>query len=101
MWLKAKGFVETLRTLWESYHFQGSPSFWIASKLKALKIDLKKRNEEEFGNVEDKMHKLWKDLEELYLMEDSRPLTVDENLEKERLRIKLEKAILMFEIYWR
>ena len=82
IWLKAEGFVEKVRTWWESYHFQDSPSFWIARKLKVLKLDVKKWNEEEFGNVEDKMNKLWKDLEELDLMEDSCPLTNYENLEK-------------------
>ena len=74
--------MEKVRTWWEPYHFQGSPSFWIASKLKVLKLDLKKWNEEEFDKVEDKMNKLWKDLEELDLMEDSCPLTNYENLEK-------------------
>ena len=54
-----------------------------------------KWNEEEFGNVEDNMHKLWKDLEVLDLLEDSCPLTNDENLEKEQLRIELEKVTLM------
>ena len=63
--------------------------------MKALKLDLKKWNEEEFGNVEDNMHKLWKDLEVLDLLEDSCPLTNDENLEKEQLRIELEKVTLM------
>ena len=63
--------------------------------MKALKLDLKKWNEEEFGNVEDNMHKLWKDLEVLDLLEDSCPLTNDENLEKEQLCIELEKVTLM------
>ena len=68
--------------------------------MKALKLDLKKWNVEEFGKVEDKMNKLWKNLEVLDLLEDSRPLSYDETLEKERLRIDLEKVtlILMVEI---
>jgi hypothetical protein len=37
---------------WDSYHFQGSPSFILGSKLKALKIDLKKWNDEELGVYE-------------------------------------------------
>ena len=86
--------MEKVRTWWESYHFQGSPSFRFASKLKALKLDLKKGNAEEFGNVEDKMNKLWKNLEVLDLLEDSCPLSYDETLEKERLRIDLEKVTL-------
>ena len=90
--------MEKVRTWWESYHFQGSPSFWFASKLKALKLDLKKWNDEEFGNVEGKMNKLWKNLEVLDLLADSRLLSYDETLEKEQLRIDLEKVTLMVEI---
>ena len=93
--------MEKEKTWWETYHFQGSPSFQFASKLKALKLDLKKWNVEEFGNVEDKMKKIWKNLEVLDLLEDSRPLSYDETLEKERLRIDLEKVTLMVEICWR
>ena len=77
MWLKAGGFVEKVKTWWESYNFQGSPSFQFESKLKALKLDLKKWNVEEFGNVEDGMNKLWKNLKVLDLLEDSRPLSYD------------------------
>ena len=86
-----------MRFWWESYLFRGSPSFQIASKLKALKIDLKKWNKEELGNVEDKMHKLWKDLDALDLIEDRRPLNNEEILKKD-LRIELEKVTLMVEI---
>jgi hypothetical protein len=35
----------------DSYHFQGSPSFMLARKLKALKADLKVWNKEVFGNL--------------------------------------------------
>jgi hypothetical protein len=41
MWLKFVGFVEQVQRWWESYDFQGLPSFVLASKLKALKVDLK------------------------------------------------------------
>jgi hypothetical protein len=39
---------------YNSYHFQGSLSFILASKLKALKVYLNRWNEEVFGNVERK-----------------------------------------------
>jgi hypothetical protein len=52
MWLKSEGFVEQVKQWWTSYNFQGSPSFILASKLKALKTDMKKWNEEVFGNIE-------------------------------------------------
>jgi hypothetical protein len=54
MWLKAEGFVDRLRLCWTSHHFQSSPSFFLACKLKALKADLRAWNEHEFGNVEPK-----------------------------------------------
>ncbi len=41
MWLKTKGFVNCVKVWWSSYPFTGSPSFVLASKLKALKEDLK------------------------------------------------------------
>ena len=99
-WLKVEPFAERVRFWWESYLFQGSPSFRILSKLKPLKIDLKKWIEEELGNVEDKTQKLWKDLDALDLIEDRRPLNNEEILKKD-LRIELEKVTLMVEICWR
>lgn len=51
MWLKSKGFVDQVKVWWKSYQIQGSPSFVLASKLKALKGDLKKGNKVVFGNV--------------------------------------------------
>jgi hypothetical protein len=36
MWLKSEGFLAKVKGWWESYTFQGSPSFVVASKLKAL-----------------------------------------------------------------
>jgi hypothetical protein len=51
-----------IRKWWDSYSFQGSPSFVLARKLKTLKLDLKKWNEEVFGNVESNKRKLIEDL---------------------------------------
>ena len=42
MWLKAEGFVDRVKQWWDGYSFEGSPSFILAQKLKALKADLKK-----------------------------------------------------------
>ena len=100
MWLKDKGFVERIRSWWESYQFYGAPSFVLAKKLKALKVDLKRWNVEEFGNVEEKGKKLWSDLRGLETVEESRILTVEEKLDKERIRGELEKMTLE-EISWR
>jgi hypothetical protein len=57
--------MDRVRQWWESYHFSGSPSFVFASKLKALKADLKKWTQESFGNVAVKQTKLVIDLANL------------------------------------
>ena len=51
MWLKVEGFKERVKEWWNSYHIQGTTSFILVNKLKALKGDLKTQNENEFGNV--------------------------------------------------
>jgi hypothetical protein len=43
--------VEWVKTWWISYIFRGSPCYVLVCRLKALKLDLKKWNEEVFGNV--------------------------------------------------
>lgn len=51
MWLKGKDFVDRVKQWWKGYSFEGSPSFILAKKLKALKADLKRWNREEFGDL--------------------------------------------------
>ena len=43
------------------FYVLGAPSFVLANKLKLLKNDLKKWNVEVFGNVEDRVKKLWQE----------------------------------------
>jgi hypothetical protein len=47
---------------WDSYHFQGSLSFILAHKLKVLKTDLRRWNEEVFGNIERQKKMLLEEL---------------------------------------
>ena len=101
MWLKDECFVERMLSWWESYHFHRAPSFILANKLKALKVNLKRWNVEEFGNVEEKGKKLWSDLRVLETIEDSRILIVEEKLDKERITRKLHKMTQLEEICWR
>ena len=51
MWLKAEDFVDRVKQWWEGYSFEGSTSFILAQKLKALKADLKRWNREEFCDL--------------------------------------------------
>ena len=101
MWVKAERFLDKVKSWWENYHCQGTPSFILAKKLNALKTDLKKWNETDFGNITVKKQQLWSKLNALDVKEDNQPITEEENLEKASLRADLEKAALLEEISWR
>ena len=101
MWLKENGFLERVRDGWGSYQFTGTPSFVFSNKLKALKEDLKKWNEDEFGHVTMKKNMMMADLRELDVVEESRPLSAEEKCKRELTSVELDKLILMEEISWR
>lgn len=46
-----------VKSWWDSYLFYGTPSYSLAMKLNALKVNLKRWNEKEFGNVTIKKNK--------------------------------------------
>lgn len=61
--------------------FQGTPSYILAKKLVALKVDLKRWNETEFGNVAIKKQQLWSKLSALDVRGETHLLIVEEKLE--------------------
>jgi hypothetical protein len=101
MWLKVDGFLYKVRGWWDSYHFQGSPSYILAHKLKALKMDLKRWNKEEFGNVTGRKNSIFASIKAFEDLEESRDLTSEERLQKDQTIEELEKTLLMEEICWR
>ena len=101
VWLKDEGFVDRVRSWWDSYQVHGAPSFILANKLKLLENDLKKWNVEVFGHVEVRIKKLWNDLSDLENMEESRGLSAEERVEIGRIRDELKQATLLEEISWR
>ena len=86
MWLKAEGFEAKVKAWWDSYQFYGTPSYILAHKLKALKLDLKKWNATEFGHISTKNTKLENDMLALDLVADWRPLVAEEMIRKEQLQ---------------
>jgi hypothetical protein len=95
MWLKVEGFVDRVRRWWSSYQFQGSPSFILASKLKALKADLKTWNEQVFGNVESYKKISYGGVVCFDGLEEVRALIAEEKLRKSLVISELEKVTLM------
>ena len=71
MWLRGENFVDKVKAWWASYLFQGTPSFILAKKLATLKLDLKKWNETEFGNVLVEKQQLWSNLNALDAREET------------------------------
>ena len=86
MWLQVEGFVGKVKDWWDSYQFQGTPSYGMAMKLKSLKEDLKKWNELEFGNAAVNKIQLWSDLNALDAKEEAVVLLEEEKLEKASLQ---------------
>ena len=96
--VEVRGVLDKVKSWWENYHFQRTPSYILAKKLTALKTDLKKWNKTDFGNITAKKQQLWSKLNALDVKEDNQPLIEEENLEKATFRSELEKTALLKEI---
>jgi hypothetical protein len=70
----------------------------LAFKLKALKLDLKKWNEEVFGNVGKQKNDLLDDVRKLDIIAEGRPLIEGERLRKEGISRELERVIFLEEV---
>ena len=79
----------------------GTPSFVLAYKLKALKGNLKKWNDTEFGHINLQKKQLLADVGQIDAMEDSKTLSIEEKGKKEILIVELDKVLMMNEICWR
>jgi hypothetical protein len=102
MWLSYKDFVENAKTWWwGGYDFQGSPSFVLAIKLKALKEDLKQWNKETFGDIRLKLLELMRELRILESKENQGKLTEEDIAFRMSTQVELEKTMLQEEISWR
>ena len=96
-----ENFVDKVKAWWTSYLFKGNLSFILAKKLATLKLDLRKWNKAEFGNVTIKKQQLWNKLNDLDVREETQPLSAEEKLEQTNLRTDLEKLTLLEEVSWR
>jgi hypothetical protein len=81
-WLQSEGFVQKVKMWWGSYHYEGNSSYVLAQKLKALKADLKKWNEEVFGDVGKRKREMVESLCALDLLAEERSLTEVESIKK-------------------
>jgi hypothetical protein len=101
MWLKEAGFSDKVKQWWDSYAFSGSPSFILARKLKALKVDLRKWNAEVFGDVNLRKNTLLTSIQHLDELEEDGHLTLEDKLARDQLKSDFEHVLLLDEITWR
>ncbi len=101
MWLQAEGFGEMVKGWWDSYQFEGTPSFILAKKLKAFKLALKKWNYEVFGHVGHKRQQLMAELNQFDVLVEDHPLSAEEQNQKEQIVVELERNALLNEVSWR
>ncbi len=73
----------------------------MASKLKALKMDLKQWNLNEFGNIDFQQQNMLYALHELEVIGENRVSSEAEKSEKVRMITDLEKNLYSEEICWR
>ncbi len=76
------------------YRIQGSPSFILAQKLKALKFDLMRWDTQMFGNIDSLKQARLKELHTFDRLEAERALDSKEKLSKSLISSYLEKITL-------
>ena len=101
MWLKSEGFHARVNRWWNSYNYSGSPSYVLVQKLKSLKIDLRRWNKEVFGDVNLRKNELLAQIQDLDLLKETRPLSVEEGVAKDQFKTDYEYVLLLEEIKWR
>jgi hypothetical protein len=94
---KIRGLVYRVKLWWSSYHFQGSPSYILARKLKALKSYLRVWKEV-FGNIKNKKQLLLDDLRVLKGLEEERGLVEEEITRKVAMINDLERTMPLEEV---
>ena len=98
MWLKSEGFVDRISNWWESYLFEGNPSFVFSNKLRALKHDLKVWNKEIFRDVGGRKTDLMKEISRLDALEEVSVLSREDQSKREGCREELNKVLELDEI---
>ncbi len=101
MWLKTEGFVDRVKNWWSTYTFTGSPSFILASKLKALMEDLKCWNKYVFGDVNLKQLQLLADLSQFDEQEELGGLSQADRDSRKAVLSELDKLAHLKETSWR
>ena len=99
MWLKSEGFHDRVKWWWNPYNHSGSLSYVLVQKLKSLKINLRRWNKEVFGDVSLRKNELLAQIQDM--LEEIRPLSIEEGVAKDLFKVDFENVLLLEEIKWR
>ncbi|KAF5180752.1 hypothetical protein FRX31_029681 [Thalictrum thalictroides] len=96
--LNLRGFqnlnlIGEIEKWWSAFDFQGSPSLVWWLKMKALKVKLKKWNEEIFGRLDKQIQELSEEIQAIELGEEAGVLTDEMKLKKENLNVELKEKL--------
>ena len=84
---------------WNSYNVSGSPRFILVQKLRLLKLDLRRWNVEEFGDVNLKKNEVLLKIQDLERVEEQRPLSDEERVSQEQSKSEYENLLILEEIH--
>ena len=101
MWLKMEGFVDQVQQWLSGYHFVGPPSYILASKLKALKGDLKHWNKHVFGDMAFRKKCLLTELLDLDMREELQVLSLEDGSRRTVMKADIEHLASLEQISWR
>ena len=101
MWFKAEGFHNLIADWWANLEFQGTKSYVLMEKMKALKVMLRSWNKETFGIVEERKKQALQKANHWSNIECLRPLSQEETVEKVGAVEEYKKWAVLEETYWR
>ncbi|RVW30279.1 hypothetical protein CK203_098824 [Vitis vinifera] len=101
MWLKVEGFKDLMRSWWQGMSVSGRASYKLATKLKAIKQNLKVWNRVVFRNLESNKLAALQQVDYWDQVESERSLTEEEFSRKKEAKEGYAKWVKLEEIHWR
>ncbi|WMV21816.1 hypothetical protein MTR67_015201 [Solanum verrucosum] len=101
LWLEVEGFKEKVREWWESFNVNGRPGYILAEKLKMLKAKLKEWSKTNKGNWKQRKEDILSQISSWETIQEQRPLTDDEMIQKTHLGMEFEEVAKQEEIAWK
>ncbi|CAN4080374.1 unnamed protein product [Withania somnifera] len=100
-WPEVEGFKDNIKEWWCSFVVEGRAGYILAEKLKMLKVKLKEWSKENKGNWKQRKDKILNQIANRESIQEQRPLTDDEILQKTNLAMDFEVLARLEEIAWR